>query len=78
MIKTKSYYRLLDNKIDNNSLIVNNQNNIIKDPYILEFIKDNFNKEITLEKDIINHLKEFLLELGNGFYFVGEQVKIES
>lgn len=32
--------------------------------------------ETDLEKDILKHLKEFLLELGKGFMFVGSQVRI--
>ena len=32
--------------------------------------------ETDLEKNILNHLKEFLLELGKGFMFVGSQVRI--
>lgn len=32
--------------------------------------------ESDLEKNILEHLKEFLLELGKGFMFVGSQVRI--
>ncbi len=52
---------------------------IIKDPFVLEFldIKENTSYlETDLEKNILEHLKEFLLELGKGFTFVGNQVKI--
>jgi len=52
---------------------------LIKDPFILEFldIKENTQYlESDLEKSILNHLKEFLLELGKGFMFVGSQVRI--
>ncbi len=52
---------------------------IIKDPFVLEFldIKENTNYlESDLEKNILNHLKEFLLELGKGFTYVGNQVRI--
>ena len=52
---------------------------IIKDPFVLEFldIKDNTNYlETDLEKNILEHLKEFLLELGKGFTYVGNQVRI--
>lgn len=52
---------------------------IIKDPYILEFlgldeIKEG--QEGTLESKIIEHLEKFLLELGRGFAFVGRQYRI--
>jgi len=52
---------------------------IIKDPFVLEFldIKENTNYlETDLEKNLLEHLKEFLLELGKGFTFVGNQVRI--
>ena len=52
---------------------------LVKDPFVLEFldIKENTEYlETDLEKNIIEHLKEFLLELGEGFMFVGNQVRI--
>lgn len=51
---------------------------IIKDPYILEFIglPDNARySETDLENALINELETFLLELGKGFTFVGRQVR---
>lgn len=52
-------------------------NNTIKDPYIFDFItlKDNY-KEKELENNMINRIRDVLLELGNGFSFVGNQYKI--
>jgi predicted nuclease of restriction endonuclease-like (RecB) superfamily len=55
--------------------------NLIKDPYILEFLDlpENPNtKEATLESAIISHLQEFLLEMGRGFSFVGRQFRIST
>ena len=52
---------------------------LVKDPFVLEFldIKENTEYlESDLEKNIIKHLKEFILELGKGFSFVGNQVRI--
>jgi len=52
---------------------------LVKDPFVLEFldIKENTDYlESDLEKNILEHLKEFLLELGKGFMFVGSQVRI--
>jgi len=51
---------------------------ITKDPYIFDFLtisKDYKEKE--LENALIDNLKDFLLELGNGFAFVGKQYKLE-
>ena len=52
---------------------------LVKDPFVLEFldIKENTNYlESDLEKNILKHLKSFLLELGKGFMFVGSQVRL--
>lgn len=49
---------------------------IIKDPYILEFLGLDEKKEYTeekLESKIIDDLQKFLLELGQGFSFVARQ-----
>ena len=35
-----------------------------------------WHKSTDLEKNIIEHLKEFLLELGKGFSYVGNQVRL--
>ena len=52
---------------------------IIKDPFVLDFldIKENMAYlENDLEENILKHIREFLLELGKGFSFVGNQVRI--
>lgn len=52
---------------------------IIKDPYILDFLKIPYVKKLTekhLEQKIIDNLQMFLLELGKGFAFVARQYKI--
>lgn len=52
---------------------------IIKDPMFLEFLglkKEASYYERDLERAIITHLQEFLLELGNGFSFVARQKRI--
>lgn len=50
----------------------------IKDPYVLEFLgipeKAEYS-ENDLETRIIDHLQEFLMEMGKGFTFVGRQVR---
>ena len=53
----------------------------IKDPYILEFLdlpEKPFPKENTIETSIVENLKDFLLEMGNGFSFVGRQFRIST
>ena len=58
--------------------IVEKPEDMIKDPYVLEFIGlpelPQYN-ESELEQRLIDHLQTFLLELGKGFTFVGRQVR---
>ena len=52
---------------------------LFKDPYVLEFlgVKENYKyQESELEQALIDHLQEFLLELGKGFSFVARQKRI--
>jgi len=59
--------------------IISRPEDIIKDPYILEFLgleEHHSYSEAELETAIIDKLEEFLLELGKGFFFVGRQVRI--
>lgn len=52
---------------------------IIRDPYVLEFLDLPANPyfyEKDLEQALIDHLQNFLLELGRGFSFVARQKKI--
>lgn len=59
--------------------IVEKPKDLIKDPYVLEFLglseKPNYS-ESDLESGLIDKLEHFLLELGNGFTFVGRQQRI--
>lgn len=50
---------------------------IIKDPYSFDFITTTKRvQEKEIENGLMNHLQKFLLELGNGFAFIGRQVPI--
>lgn len=81
-IKTGYYQRLLSHqKNEQNILEVVPEESFIKDPYVLEFLNlpENINgKESLLENAIINHLQQFLLELGKGFSFVARQFRIST
>lgn len=50
----------------------------LKDPYIFDFLTltEPF-QEHELETALVRHLEKFLLELGQGFAFVGRQYKVE-
>ena len=51
---------------------------VLKDPYIFDFLTltDPF-QERELEVGLVRHLEKFLLELGQGFAFVGRQYRLE-
>ena len=53
-------------------------NETMKDPYVFDFIsiKEEI-KEVELEKQLINKITKFLLELGSGFAFIGNQYHLE-
>ena len=58
--------------------VIDKPSDLVKDPYVLEFLglPDRAEySESDLESRIIDHLQEFLLELGKGFTFVGRQVR---
>ena len=58
--------------------IIERPEDMLKDPYVLEFTglpELAQYSETELETRIINHLNDFLLELGKGFTFVGRQVR---
>jgi predicted nuclease of restriction endonuclease-like (RecB) superfamily len=51
---------------------------LLKDPYTFDFLSlEEKARERDLEKALIKHLRDFLLELGIGFAFVGSQYHIE-
>jgi predicted nuclease of restriction endonuclease-like (RecB) superfamily len=66
-------------KLSEEGQIIEKPKDIIKDPYILEFLGlpelHNYS-ESELEQEIINKLEHFLLELGEGFAFVARQKRI--
>lgn len=59
--------------------IIENAEDIIREPVILEFLKIPENErllESDLEQRLIDNLQKFLLELGKGFAFIGRQYRI--
>jgi predicted nuclease of restriction endonuclease-like (RecB) superfamily len=50
----------------------------LKDPYIFDFLSlDVQYRERDIEKQLINHIKQFLLELGKGFAFISNQFHLQ-
>ena len=73
--KNKDEVMLLSQK----GQIIEKPANAIKDPYVLEFLQLPelpVYSETELENKIIDHLQQFLLELGKGYTFVGRQVRL--
>lgn len=86
-INTLYYERLLSTKNKKSALKKQTamekaqSHDIIKDPYVLEFLSVRRPKEYSetdLESAIISNLQGFLLEMGKGFSFVGRQYHIKT
>lgn len=59
--------------------IVGQPTDMLKDPFVLEFLdmpESHTLVESKVEAAILSHLRVFLLELGTGFAFVGRQVRL--
>jgi len=51
---------------------------VFKDPYLFDFLgTDAPRREKELEQGLIDHIQSFLLEMGQGFAFVGREVHLE-
>ena len=88
-IKTSLYERLLLSSGEENKEKVlelalkgneiKKPSDLVKDPYVFEFLGIPEEKPIMesdLEKALIEHIENFLLELGKGFMYVGSQQRI--
>lgn len=88
-IDSSLYERLLLSKGEHNKKVVlelankgityQTPDSFIKDPMVVEFIgipEDKPMLESDLERALIDHIEDFLLELGRGFMFVGSQQRI--
>lgn len=89
-IASQYYYRLLQSPLKQDVInemrqitttLQNDKLEFVKSPVVAEFLGLATNPAFTetqLERAIIGHLKEFLLELGKGFAFVAEQQHIRT
>jgi predicted nuclease of restriction endonuclease-like (RecB) superfamily len=81
-IETRSYQRLLQApESDIPAYQKPNPLHLLKDPYILEFLdlpdRGDFS-ERQLEDALVTRLRDFLMELGKGFSFVGRQFRVST
>ncbi len=63
-------------KLSEEGQIIENPNDALKDPYVLEFLglpEETKYSESEFESKLIDKLEHFLLELGKGYTFVGRQ-----
>ena len=85
------YYEriLMSGKLQRQAVIEKNESkkdqmqpsHFIKDPFVLEFLDVKENEKLAetqLESALIEKLQQFLLELGNGFAFIGRQYRITA
>ena len=59
--------------------VIREPEDITKEPYVFEFLGVPENKPILekdLERKLIRHIEDFLLELGKGFMFLGSQQRV--
>ena len=84
-IELKLYERqaLLENKTTNFEQTLPYPSNkqveeLLKDPYIFDFVTDSRTlTEVEIEKELTTNITKLLLELGEGFSFIGRQYHIE-
>lgn len=81
-IETRSYERLLQAPEPETPITTKpDPRHLLKDPYILEFLdlpEGPSPSERQLEDALVTRLRDFLMELGKGFSFVGRQVRIST
>ena len=86
-IETRSFERLLQapttatNTSTTPASAKPNPHQLLKDPYILEFLdlpQRTVPAERQLEDALVTRLRDFLMELGKGFSFVGRQFRIST
>ncbi len=66
-------------KLANNGHEIEQPEDLIKDPFVLEFLnipEQPHYLESDLEEKLISNLQQFLLELGKGFAFIGRQYRM--
>lgn len=77
-LNTAVYERTLLSKTIANAIPTNLPQNIFKDPYIFEFLNlPEGHSENEFEKAIIRNLQKFILEVGKGFTYMGNQYRLQ-
>lgn len=77
-LNTASFERVMlsDKKVS--TVLSQLPNNIFKDPYIFEFLNlPESHSEKDLEKALVSNLQKFIIEIGKGFAYMGNQYRIQ-
>lgn len=78
-IDSALFERTMISSVNNKNLIERNPSiGVLRDSYVLEFLSvpEDY-KEKDLRKAILSNLKQFILEFGKDFTFVGEEYKVQ-
>jgi len=81
LLSSKEKQPVIEEAKENTKNLQLTPKDIIKDPYVLEFLDLKDNKafrENELESALLEKIQEFLLELGRGFAFVARQKRIKT
>jgi len=77
-IKTATFERTLLAKQKVSTLLTQLPKNLFKDPYIFEFLDlPDGHSETDLEKALILNLQKFILEIGKGYTYMGNQFRLQ-
>jgi predicted nuclease of restriction endonuclease-like (RecB) superfamily len=80
-LKTASFERTMLSKQQNqlvSAVLTQLPQNLFKDPYIFEFLQlPESHSEKDFEKAIIHNLQKFILEVGKGFTYMGNQYRLQ-
>lgn len=81
LIRSSTYERMMLSNEKLPSVVAElpqSTNNVFKDSYVFEFLDLPIpHKEKDLQQALVSNLKDFILELGVGFTFMGQEYKIE-
>jgi predicted nuclease of restriction endonuclease-like (RecB) superfamily len=81
IISSKEKQPVINEAKENTKDLQLTSKDIIKDPYVLEFLdlkQNNAFYESDLESALIEKIQDFLLELGRGFAFVARQKRVQT
>jgi predicted nuclease of restriction endonuclease-like (RecB) superfamily len=77
-IKTATFERTMLAKQKVSALMTQLPKNLFKDPYIFEFLDlPDGHSETDLEKALVKNLQKFILEIGKGYTYMGNQFRLQ-